>query len=44
MIKFSKKEKLSRIKKFFKKKGLQSLVTAAEDQPLKINELKFLCL
>ena len=40
MIKFLKKEKLSRIKKFFKEKGLQSLVAAAEDRPLKINELK----
>jgi len=39
MTKFPHKETLSNIKKFFKKKGLLSLVNAAEEQPLKTNEL-----
>jgi hypothetical protein len=40
MIKFPKKEKLSNIINFFKKKGLFSLLEAAKEQPLKVNELK----
>jgi len=40
MIKFPQKKTLSKIKKFFKKKNLGSLVNAAKDRPLRINELK----
>tara|TARA_A100001011_G_scaffold394094_1_gene485631 strand:+ start:603 stop:1388 length:786 start_codon:yes stop_codon:yes gene_type:complete len=40
MIKFPETKKISDIKKFFRKKGLAQLVNAADEKPLKVNELK----
>ena len=39
MIKFPPKKKISEIKNFFRKKGLTKLVNAANEEPLKTNEL-----